>query len=410
MHRKKRILLLGDSRMAFPIAKALNQAGHQVFTGVSVYSNYLEWSRHLSGSFAHPSTDAGGDEALPYILSWIDQNGPLDAIQPVSESASRLVSRHRSQFEAVAPLIMPDPETVETCSNKPKMFELCEALKLPLAKFARITSVQTLHQAIEEIGFPLIIKPSVVDAELFGRKALIIASASELEKAFPHWPTEHPELLVQRYVSGPRHSVIFTAKEGQLIKAVAIEARRTHENDGTGYTTLGVTVPPAPAVRETTEKLIEALGYSSTGCTQFIVDPVTGETTFMELNPRVSLARISEAAGLDHSLLGLDIALNEVLPAPSNPWATKKGVYYTWTKGDLMRIKKSLASGALPKHQLPRALFEITRDAMRSHHAIFDPLDPMPALGVYGNFALKHVRKRPEFKLAEPIQDSSFPA
>ena len=62
-----RILLLGDSRMAYPIAKSLLKQGVNVSAGVSIYSNYLEWSRYVSQTFAHPSTDAGTDAALPVI-------------------------------------------------------------------------------------------------------------------------------------------------------------------------------------------------------------------------------------------------------------------------------------------------------------------------------------------------------
>ena len=69
-----RVLLVGDARMAFPVAKALNQAGHRVFAGVSTSSNYLEWSRHVSGAFRHSPLEPGTDEALPVILNWLDGN------------------------------------------------------------------------------------------------------------------------------------------------------------------------------------------------------------------------------------------------------------------------------------------------------------------------------------------------
>ncbi|MHA7858725.1 MAG: hypothetical protein ACX94D_11620 [Henriciella sp.] len=59
--------------MAFPIAKALSKQAVSVFAGVSIYSNYLEWSRYLNGTFPHPSTDSGTDAALPYILRWLDR-------------------------------------------------------------------------------------------------------------------------------------------------------------------------------------------------------------------------------------------------------------------------------------------------------------------------------------------------
>lgn len=385
--------------MAFPIAKAFSKQGASVFAGVSIYSNYLEWSRYLNGTFPHPSTDSGTDSALPHILKWLNSNGPIDAIQPVSESASRLVSRHRAKFESIAPLIMPRAETVSACGNKGEMFRLCDRLGVPLAAYRIVYSKRDVFDAAAEIGFPVIIKPSCVDAELFERKALIIRSTADLNVMFAEWPSEHPELIVQRYVRGPRHSVIFSADAGCILKAVEVAARRTHENDGTGYTTLGVSVAPTPAVKAATEALVQALGYTSTGCTQFIVDPDSGEVTFMELNPRTSLARIAEAAGVPHSVLGFQTVSGSPHPDLGDPWDTTTGTRYVWTKGDIMRLKRMLQSGQeSPQGNVFEAI-KICLDAMRSTHAIFDPLDPAPAIGVYLHFLLKFVRRPNRYEL-----------
>ncbi|MEM6555233.1 MAG: hypothetical protein AAF642_05120 [Pseudomonadota bacterium] len=387
------VLLLGDSRMAFPIAKALHKQGVNVFAGVSIYSNYLEWSRYVSRTFAHPSTDAGKDEALPVILDWLDQNPQIDVVQPVSESASRLILRHRATFEQYARLVMPASQTVELCANKGEMFRLCEKLKIPLAPFERVHSLDALFGASRKIGFPLIVKPSTVDAELFGRKAIIAQSEQDLAEVFSVWPDVHPELIIQKFVKGPRLSVIFSAQAGQLLKAVAVSARRTHEEDGTGYTTLGVTIAPTPVIQLATERLVDALDYNFTGCAQFIVDPDTGETTFMEINPRTSLARISEAAGVPHSVLGLRQALGETILDQGDPWATKLGVRYVWTKGDLMRLKRGVTSGTKTWSDAVIELPTLMLDACRAHHAIFDPGDPMPMMGTYLNVVLKRIRR-----------------
>lgn len=381
--------------MAFPISKSLSKQGIEVFAGVSIYSNYLEWSRYLKGTFRHPSTDSGTDEALPYILDWLEKNAPMTAIQPVSESALRLISRHRSLFEAHGRLIMPRAETVDLCGKKGDMFKICRELGVPLAPFSVVTSKRDLFDAAAEIGFPVIIKPSCVDAELFGRKALIIQSTADLHIRVTEWPEEHPELIVQRYVRGPRHSVVFCAEDGRLLKAVEVSARRTHESDGTGYTTLGVTVQPTPQVRQATEALVSRLNFSSTGCTQFIVDPVSGEVTFMELNPRTSLARIAEAAGVPHSLLAYETALGFSHDDLGDPWQTRPGTRYVWTKGDLMRLKRDLQNREIAASQVFPELLKIGTDAIRSQHAILDFSDPAPAIGTYLNFLLKHLRRAP---------------
>ena len=392
MSEPRRILLLGDARMAFPVAKALAQEGHKVFAGVSVYSNYLEWSRHVAGSFRHAPLEPGDDVALPTIRDWLKAN-PVDLIQPVSEGSLRFLTRHRDEFEAQATLIMAPREAVETASNKPAMFALCDQLELPLAAHATVTDMNSLEAEIARIGFPLILKPATVDAELFGRKALICKTREVFDDQFPYWPDNHPDLIIQVFVSGPRHSVVFSAQRGRLLGAVEICAARTHEYDGTGYTTYGVTVAPNPKVRLATEKLVEALNYSTTGCTQFIVDPDSGAVTFMELNPRVSLGRIAYCAGLDHPVLGLQVALGEEVPVPLDPWAmTKTGTEYVWSKGDLNLTFSLLRNGKIGLGEGARRLSQIAGDAVRCHHAIFDPLDPLPSAGVYSNWLIGRFR------------------
>ncbi|MEQ7153734.1 hypothetical protein [Brevundimonas aurifodinae] len=414
------VLLVGDARMAFPVARALDKAGAQVFAGVSVSSNYLEWSRHLAGSFRHPPLEPGTDEALPVILDWLDQRGGVTAIQPVSEAGSRLMSRHRSAFQARGRLIMPEAVTVAACMDKTGLFRLCERLGVALAPFRRVTGLAEARAAARALGFPVIVKPSVVDAELFGRKALIVPDEPRLAALMPAWPEIHPELIVQRYVTGPRHSVIFTADRGRLLGAVEIRAARTHEHDGTGYTTYGVTVAPTPRVREGVERLVRALDYSSTGCAQFVVDPRSGDLTFMEINPRVSLARIAEHAGLPHSVWGLELALGRRIAGWTDPWSARTDVRYVWTKGDLNLMMKRFADGAVGPVEAARKLARIGLDAATCVHAIFDPLDPAPAIGVYANRWIKRYRDHAEydpawartrfpeaFEAAAPLRDAA---
>jgi len=393
MANSKTILLLGDARMAFPVAKALHRAGHTVCAGVSVYSNYFEWSRYVSKSFRHAPMEPGTDEPLPAVLDWLDAN-PVDAIQPVSEAGLRFLTRHRTLFEEKATLVMASDEAIRLAGNKPAMFDLCIKEGVALAPFRKVETLVEIEAAIAEIDYPFILKPATVDDELFGRKALIIRTEDDYTSLVPHWPDNHPNLIFQRYLTGPRHSVIFTADRGQLLSAVEICAARTHEHDGTGYTTYGITVEPTPEVKDGTEKLVSALSYSGTGCTQFIVSPDSKEITFMELNPRVSLARIACCAGLDHPKLGLAVAFGDAPESPPDPWAmTQRGVEYVWTKVDLMLTSKLARQGRIGIGETVQRLGRIGLDATRCHHAIFDPLDPAPAIGTYANKVIAPFRR-----------------
>ena len=379
------ILLVGDARMAFPVSKALSQAGHKVHAGVSIYSNYLEWSKHVSASFHHPSLEPGTDDALQHYQQWLVEHPQIDTIQPVSEAGLRFLSRHRNWFANQAKLIMAPEAAIKMAHDKTTMFKLCEQEDIPVAPFANVTNYPETLNAVANISFPLIIKPSQVDAPVFGRKALIIKSQKDFDTLFPDWPDEHPELLVQRYIRGPRHSVIFSAQDGRLLGATQIRAARTHEADGTGYTTYGVTVEPDPIVKTSVERMVAALNYSSTGCIQFVIDPQNNAMTFMELNARVSLGRLAECAGLPHSVWGARIAHGEPVNGFADPWSTRRGIEYVWTKGELNLLGDMLKEGQLTMGGFLNRLGQTAWDAARCHHAIFDPMDVLPTIGVYSN-------------------------
>ncbi len=392
--KKHTILLIGDSRMAFPVAKAMSKAGHEVHAGVSLYSNYLEWSRYVSKYYRHEPLEPGTDEAFPTIQKWIEDHPEIDTIQPVGEASARFVAKHDAYLSSKAQIISPGKNIVDLVYNKSRMFEICESIGTPVANFKAIGNMKELEEAIPEIGYPFILKPSKVDAYIFNEKALIIRTNQDLDRLFPEWPEIHPELIIQRYVTGPRHSIIYSAHKGHLLGAIEVCAARTHINNGTGNTTYGITVKPNKKLKSSTEKIVRSLGYSSTGCIQYIVDPITGEITFMELNPRISLARIAEAAGLKHSKLGLSIAHNEPIKIPSDPWDLKLGVQYVWTKGELDLLLKLLKSNDISKSEFCTRLKQSLADLLVSHHAIFDLTDPLPAVGVYANKLIKMIHPK----------------
>ena len=115
--------------------------------------------------------------------------------------------------------------------------------------------------------------------------------------------------------------------------------------------------------------------------------------TFMEVNPRVSLGRISECAGLPHSLWGLQLAHGEPVKGFSDPWATKRGVEYVWTKGELNLILSLLNKREITLAEGARRTGQMVRDALKCHHAIFEATDPLPAIGVYANKLIAPFRK-----------------
>ena len=376
-----KVLLIGNFRPSLPLARQLAKAGHQVFCGVDRPSPYLFASRHVHGCFLHARLDERPHVALEHIRRYLQARPGLDALIPVSESAMRLISANREAIPAGVRLILPSRTVVDACTNKDFMFGLCDRSGIAVAPRSVVEDRLSLVRAVAAIGRPCIIKPVDSPALLFGVKAIVVGSDTDLDCALPHWPEEHDRLCVQRFVVGPRHNVVFAAEGGSLVRAVEFRAVRTDRIDATGYSTAVESAVPTPSIQRATEALLESLDYTGIGMLQFMIDAASGEGSFLELNPRLGgSSGAAEACGLPICRLMLELGLGAPVVRPVDPWRYPVGRRVVWTRGDIAGFAAEARRGAL---SFPEALgwgAAVVRDAFRRHHLTLDSTDLLPSM------------------------------
>lgn len=377
-------LLLGNLRASLTLARKLHAAGHIVHCGVESADPYLSFSRAISGAFRHARFDAQPELAIDQALAHLRRNPSIENVIPVSEVATRVVSRRRQRFAGRARLILAEDRVVEACADKAGLFALCDRIGVRLARRSIVGDLAALRREIEVVGRPCVVKPVESTAFLFGDKAVILTEGHDPDLLFPEWPPDHEALCVQSFVDGPRWNVYFGAHEGRLLGAVTFEIARTDRWDGTGYAVEGVSVATSPAVRHATEALVAALGYTGVGCAQFMVDRRSGQISFLEINPRLGANyAAAEACGLPLSLWMVEIGLGQTPPGFSDPWASRHGRRYVWTKGDLAGLKRELRTGRISALQGVIWLTRLVRAALVSTHLTLDVRDPQPTFWIY---------------------------
>ena len=386
------VLLIGGFRPALPLARRLAALGHAVWCGVDRPGIRLHASRSVSGFFPHAPMDARPDAAMQDIVAWLAGRPQVDVLIPVSEAATSAVSRWRDRLPVRVRLVLPSARVVELCADKARMFALCDEIGVPVAARRLVGSLDQLSAALHEIGPPAVIKPVSSPLPLLGAKAVLYRTGDDPHAVLPLWPGEHSHLCVQRYVEGPRHNVVFAARQGELAAAAEFRSLRTDRIDGTGYSTHVVSVAPTPAVREASERLSLKLRYTGVGMFQFMLDATSGDLCFLELNPRLGgTSAAAEMCGAPIFSLMLKLALGEPTPR-TDPWRYVVGRHVVWTSGDFAGLAAEWRRGALGLGDAARWALAASRDALRPHHLTFAASDPGPTLSRYGGRLLARAR------------------
>lgn len=378
------VLILGNYRPTLRLASALHALGRNVIVTRGCGGGFADLSRYVSEIWDHPplASEAAFFAALGRFLR---ARPDIRVVVPLWERCVKTLDRYRHLLPDDRLYASVDPATVETCLDKSKMLTAAEETGVPNAPFLKVTTYETLWQAAIDIGYPQVVRPSGSQASIAGKKTLIAENPGELAKALPTWPCDHDELIVQRYVEGPRINLYFAAQRGKPIRYLAAEILKTDESDGTGLAVDGRTIALDPVLRGHADRLIAHLQYHGVGTLQFLRDRTSPDYCFLELNPRIAGNHaVPEACGLGLGPLAIDLAAgldqNETLIVGA------QGRRYVWSYGALAGLYRAIKSGDVGLQTALKASFGIAWAAWDADiHMTWSWRDPLPSLAAFAS-------------------------
>ena len=335
------VLVLGRNRQVLGIVRALSAKGYHVILGRSGRATFVESSRCVDEVWLHPSMREELDDFNTALADFARKRTDLVAVYPAGEESLRALVRKRPDLPDHLHYLMPSTEAVAACLDKNRCYELASDCGVSQASWRSTHSLDELERAANEIGFPCIVKPNTSQALLAGRKCIRLDTASDLHKALPDWPQEHPDLILQSFVEGYRHNCNFAAYKGQLLTYAELRVLRTSEADGSGNLVDACTMPADPARRAEIGALLARLDYTGIGCAQYLVDDVNRRFVFLELNPRIASCTAFQAAGFDMTEMALacgDLSSSELADLDR----CREGLRIVWLLGDLPGLAFSL--------------------------------------------------------------------
>ena len=220
-----------------------------------------------------------------------------------------------------------DIKAIETTEDREKFRLKMIELGAGVCKGRTARSFLEGKEIAQEIGFPLVIRPSFT---LGGTGGGFVNTADEFEKALQHGLVASPvhEVLVEQSVMGWKEYELELLRDnnGNFIIICSIEnfdPMGVHTGDS-------ITVAPAMTLpdtlyqkmRDLAIRVMDAIGKFAGGCNiQFSVNPDTDDIIVIEVNPRVSRssALASKATGYPIAKISAKMAIGYNLDELINP-------------------------------------------------------------------------------------------
>ena len=268
------------------------------------------------------------------VMNIVELERPMGVI--TSLGGQTAINLAKSLMERGVNIIGTDFEAIERAENRDAFEKIMEQLQIPQPKGVAVTNIEDGVKAAEEIGYPVLVRPSYV---LGGRAMQIVANETALRtylKSAVEINEDQP-VLVDKYIVGKELEVDAVCDgENVFVPGIMEHVERTgvHSGDSISvYPTFSVSDKVKKTMLDYTEKLGLGIGIVGLYNIQFIVDKEEN-VYVIEVNPRSSrtVPFLSKATGYPLAdiatlvILGKSLreqGFNEIYPKEKERWYVK---------------------------------------------------------------------------------------
>jgi carbamoyl-phosphate synthase large subunit len=284
--------------------------------------------------------------------------------------------------------------SIEMAEDRELFKQAMARIGLACPKSRLVSSVEEARAALEDIGFPAILRPSFT---LGGSGGGIAYNRSELDRMVQFGLDQSPvrSILVEESVLGWKEfelEVVRDRKDNAVIVCSIenLDPMGVHTGDS-------ITVAPAMTLtdkeyqrmRDASIAVMREIGVTTGGSNvQFAVDPRTGRMLVIEMNPRVSrssalaskatgfpIAKIAAKLAIGYTLDELDNDITRVTPASFEPtidYVVTKIPRFTFEKypgadttltSSMKSVGEAMAVGRTIKESMQKALRSLENGA-----------------------------------------------
>ena len=256
------------------------------------------------------------------ILNILEEQPQIDAVLPTmggqtALNLAMLCEKSGVWKEHNIQMIGVNVNAIETTENREKFRLKMETLGISVCKGETATSFLKGKEIAQEIGFPLVIRPSYT---LGGYGGSFVHEQKDFDQALNAGLQASPihEVLVEQSIVGWKEYELELLRDhaGNIIIICSIEnfdPMGIHTGDSITVSPI-MTLPDTvyQKMRDMAKKMMNGIGHFAGGCNvQFAVHPSTEEIIGIEINPRVSRssALSSKATGYPIAKIAAKLAI-----------------------------------------------------------------------------------------------------
>ncbi len=328
------------------------------------------------------------------LLQFCAEHAAPSSLILAHDGSIEAVRRRRAEVERVVGLALAPEQALAVAIDKTRTLAVAETVGLRAPRGTFVTDPGEAGAAIDEIGLPVVVKPtrSWTQEDGVGRRLIAtVLTAREAAVAVVEAILRGGvEVVLQEWLPGDREALSFVYACGKMWARFAQRADRTYPPLG-GNSILRESIPLPEDIMPGAERLVAEIGLEGYCEVEFRRD-AEGRAALMEINPRLSASvEIAVRAGVPFPRLLHDWASGE--PLREIP-GYRAGLRMRWLGGDLSWLRSVLRQQAGP--DVPsrgRALRMLATDFARpTGYDYLDLRDPRPAL-VAASGAVRRLRR-----------------
>ncbi|WP_439504678.1 ATP-grasp domain-containing protein [Sediminibacterium sp.] len=309
--KSKSILLIGyDSNIALGVLACLRKEGYYFYLLSHNHKNAAKCSRYIKKTFYY---NAENDSLKDKIISIVKQYN-IDFIMPYDELEIREVKIHQNELAKYAPSVLAtETEFFDIGIHKLNLAKFLTERNIPCPPFATLNNLEEQERLINQVGFPLLLKPVRMAS---GRMIQKVYDQQSLNNIIEANRDNLSNFLLQPFIIGNDVTCNVICKNGEIICYTIQESPvKTGSNFSSNDT---LCYHQDKAVISIVSSMMKALEWNGVACIDMRRNATTKEVYILEINGRfwASVLPSFVKAGVNFPLVLLKLSLGEKFEIP----------------------------------------------------------------------------------------------
>ena len=288
-------ILLTDcwTRKTLSALRSLGKSGYEVYLITHTYLSPAIWSKYATKHFLFPFPE---DDPVSYRIKLLNliKSEDFSCIFPMDEASTQIILENRNEIELYTKLALSDSTSFNVANDKWETICLAKTIGIPIPKSFLPIEVSETQDAINQLGFPLILKARNGSGS---RGVKRIISQKEFDKYYPKLKMKYGNPIMQECIPWRGQGVGVGILANQGISLLHFSYKRIREFPVKGGPSTLRESTHQEDIIQFSQSILKKLNWEGVAMIEFKTDPRDGIPKLMEINPRfwgsLQLAQVS---------------------------------------------------------------------------------------------------------------------